>query len=133
MSGIVFNKTAVLIISLLVLITLIVFFYSLYFPYKKSSEGFGNYTNESMNEFSLRMECINKNIFNIQEKIKNSLNQQCSSFESIMCNDIFIENNIPYYNCTVYCYKDSTKLMCPVKYNCRDDVAQPTRSCTVLL
>jgi len=132
MSEIAFNKTVVLIISLVVLITLIVYFYYLYSPYKKSSEEFSNYTNESMNEFSLRMECINKNIFSIQEKIKEKLIQdkQCDDFDTASCYDIFTENNIPYYNCTAYCYKRSkdssgpTKLMCPVKYNCRDNSVQ---------
>jgi len=139
MSEIAFNKTVVLIISLVVLITLIVYFYYLYSSYKKSSEGFGNYTNESMNEVSLRMECINKNIFSIQERIKSSLtqNKKCDEFESAACSDIFIENSIPFYNCTAYCYKKSntgiSKLMCLVKYNCRTDEVQPGEHCTVIV
>jgi len=129
MSEIAFNKTVVLIISLVVLITLIVYFYNLYHPYKKSSEGFFKYTNESINEISLRMECVNKKLFDIEKVIRNSLDKQCSSFESVVCNEIFIENGIPYYNCTAYCYRDNTKLMCPVKYNCKEDKAQINGYC----
>jgi len=132
MSEIAFNKTVALIISVIVLITLIIYFYYLYSSYKKGSENLGNYTNESMNDISLRMECINKNVFSIEEKVKGSLSQQCDSFESIGCKDIFIENNLPYYNCTIYCSKGGTKYMCLVKYNCRTDEAQLAGSCTTL-
>jgi len=134
MSEIAINNIVILIIAVIVLITLIIYFYYLYSSYEKSSGSFSSYTNKSMSDISLRMECLNKNLFSVQEEIENSLSGQCNEFDSVTCRDIFIEDNTPYYNCTVYCYSNSAgaELMCSVEYNCETDEAQLNGPCVTL-
>jgi len=117
----------VLIITLLVLISLIIYFYNIYSSYKESSEGISSSTNESMNEYLLKMECINRNIFYIQRKVEESvLSGYCSYNVEVSCRDIFMKDKEPYYNCTVTCIartgaNDYSSFICTVEYNCKSD------------
>jgi len=132
MSEIAINKSIVMIIAIIVLISLIIYFYMLYSKYKSSSDRISSYTNESMNEVSLKSECMNKNIISVMDIAKNPVrNNPCKVFESVGCSDIFIESNTPYYKCIIYCYgENNLKYKCEVKYNCITNTAELMGICT---
>jgi len=131
MSEIAINKSIVIIIAVIVLISLIIYFYMFYSKYKSSSDRIHSYTNESMKEISLRSECMNKNIINVMDTAKNPVkNNPCKVFDSVSCSDIFIEGNIPYYKCVVYCYgENNLRYRCEVKYNCITNTAELMGMC----
>jgi len=132
MSEIAINKSIVIIIAVIVLISLIVYFYLLYSKYKSSSDRISSYTNESMGEISLRSECMSKDILRVMDVAKNPVKDNpCKVFESVICQDIFIEGNTPYYKCIIHCYGDNNlKFECEVKYNCITNTAELMKTCT---
>jgi len=132
MGEIAINKSIVMIMAIIVLISLIIYSYILYSKYKSSSDRISSYTNESMNEISLKSECINKNILKVMDTAKNPVKDNpCKAFEDVSCSSIFIESNVPYYKCVIYCYgENNLKYKCEVKYNCITNMAELIGICT---
>ncbi len=110
-----------LIIALIVLISVIWFYY---FVYSKTTQGTTTLTNEQKNQMdvlSLKMKCLNEDISRVYSEVEKEAG--CSSGASVSCNQIIVEDNVPYYVCKVSCKSGKAFITKECEYNCNTHTA----------